>query len=125
LLHCPHSPSPYLQGEEGNAFYIVESGQLAAFKDGNPNPVMAYGPGDYFGELSLLGGDHQRAATVRARTDATLLVLDREGFRRLLGPLLPQLQEFAKTYTGHRTRLGKVRTTRCPACSESNMITHG
>ena len=70
---------------------------------------MAYGPGDYFGELSLLGGDHKRAATVRARTDATLLVLDREGFRRLLGPLLPQLQEFAKTYTGHRTRLGKVR----------------
>lgn len=60
-----HKRTPNPQGEEGHAFYIVESGQLAAFKDGGPAPVMAYGPGDYFGELALLRSDSRRAATVR------------------------------------------------------------
>jgi hypothetical protein len=34
-----------LQGERGHAFYIVESGQLSAFKDNSPLPVLSYGPG--------------------------------------------------------------------------------
>lgn len=35
-----------MQGERGHAFYIVESGQLSAFKDNQPLPVMSYGPGE-------------------------------------------------------------------------------
>lgn len=34
-----------VQGERGHAFYIVESGQLSAFKDNSPLPVLSYGPG--------------------------------------------------------------------------------
>jgi hypothetical protein len=34
-----------VQGERGHAFHIVESGQLSAFKDNQPLPVMSYGPG--------------------------------------------------------------------------------
>jgi hypothetical protein len=37
-----------LQGERGHAFYIVESGQLSAFKDNQPLPVMSYGPGRHY-----------------------------------------------------------------------------
>ena len=33
------------QGERGHAFYIVESGQLSAFKDNATLPVLSYGPG--------------------------------------------------------------------------------
>jgi hypothetical protein len=64
---APSHPTPPPQGEEGNAFYIVESGQLAAYKDGGPTPVLAYGPGDYFGELALIRDDARRAATVGCR----------------------------------------------------------
>lgn len=34
-----------LQGERGHTFYIVESGQLSAFKDNATLPVLSYGPG--------------------------------------------------------------------------------
>lgn len=66
-------------------------------------PVHA---GDYFGELALLPGGNTRAATVRARTDVSLLVLDRANFESLLGPLMPQLQASAKNYTGYSVKHG-------------------
>jgi CRP/FNR family transcriptional regulator/CRP/FNR family cyclic AMP-dependent transcriptional regulator len=40
-------------------------------------------PGDFFGEMSLLDGE-PRSATVTARTDVRLLVVDRFHFWRLL-----------------------------------------
>ncbi|WIA19038.1 hypothetical protein OEZ85_003698 [Tetradesmus obliquus] len=98
----PKGTAVVTQGERGHAFYIVESGQLSAFKDNQPLPVMSYGPGDYFGELALLPGGNTRAATVRARSDVSLLVLDRANFESLLGPLLPQLEAAAKNYAGYR-----------------------
>lgn len=58
--------------------------------------------GDYFGELALLPGGTTRAATVRARSEVSLLVLDRQNFEKLLGPLLPQLETAAKKYSGYR-----------------------
>lgn len=62
--------------------------------------------GDYFGELALLPGGNTRAATVRARTDVSLLVLDRPNFENLLGPLMPQLQAASKHYTGYKPKQG-------------------
>jgi hypothetical protein len=43
----PEQVRQCLQGERGHAFYIVESGQLSAFKDNQPLPVMSYGPGGH------------------------------------------------------------------------------
>jgi hypothetical protein len=62
--------------------------------------------GDYFGELALLPGGNTRAATVRARTDVSLLVLDRANFESLLGALMPQLQAASKNYTGYKPKQG-------------------
>lgn len=70
-----------VQGEAGDAFYAIGSGQVEVEEDGRPVPGL--GPGAYFGEIALLL-DTPRTATVRARTMVRAYRLDREGFDRLL-----------------------------------------
>jgi len=47
---------------------------------------MEYGPGTYFGERALLMND-VRAASIVATSNMNCLSLERETFRRMLGPL--------------------------------------
>ena len=65
------------QGEVGDSFFVVASGQLAVTRDGEP--VRTLQRGDYFGELALLD-DAPRAATVRAVTPCRLFAVPRSAF---------------------------------------------
>jgi cAMP-dependent protein kinase regulator len=74
------------EGEPGDNFYLLESGEAQAFKAGVEKSVKDYSRGDYFGELALLD-DKPRAASVVAKTDVKVAKLGRDGFKRLLGPV--------------------------------------
>jgi cAMP-dependent protein kinase regulator len=74
------------EGEAGDAFYLLESGEAEAYKAGVEKPVKHYERGAYFGELALLD-DKPRQASVVAKTEVKLARLDRAGFKRLLGPV--------------------------------------
>lgn len=56
----------FQQGEEGERFYLVESGNLKAYKvineGSDPIEVYDYKEGDYFGELSLLKSQPRQAS---------------------------------------------------------------
>ncbi|KAI8070627.1 cAMP dependent protein kinase regulatory subunit [Gilbertella persicaria] len=69
------------QGAVGDYFYIVESGNLDCFINGNK--VTSYGPGGSFGELALMY-NAPRAASIVAVTDCVLYALDRVTFRSIL-----------------------------------------
>lgn len=69
------------QGQEGDSFYAVSSGQFEVTIDGEYRHAL--GPGAFFGEIALLL-DVPRTATVAARTPARVFRLDREGFDALL-----------------------------------------
>ena len=69
------------QGEIGDAFYAISSGQVEVLEDGVR--VRTMGPGDHFGEIALLL-DTPRTATVRAITPVRAFRLDREGFDKLV-----------------------------------------
>lgn len=70
------------QGEEGDFFYIVESGLVEFSVNGQVVGDPA-GAGSSFGELALMYNS-PRAATVKATKDTALWALDRLTFRRIL-----------------------------------------
>ena len=78
------------EGEEGNTFYIIISGEAEATKalsaGAAPTKVMQYRAGDYFGELALLKSG-VREANVVAVGQLKVASIDRDCFKRLLGPL--------------------------------------
>ena len=69
------------QGEVGDAFYAIRSGQVEVVADGTI--VRTLGPGSYFGEVALLL-DVPRTASVVAKTPVRAYRLGREGFDRLV-----------------------------------------
>ena len=75
------------QGEEGDVLYLVDSGELdceKVFKAGDkPTYLKTYKAGESFGELALLY-NAPRAATIRAKTNATCWALDRECFNNIV-----------------------------------------
>lgn len=90
------------QGDAGEVFYILVEGEAEAFLKGDDKKsVMKYTPGDYFGELALLR-DEPRAATVKAKVDSKMIVLDRGSFKRLLGPLDDILKRNMATYQSYQ-----------------------
>ncbi len=83
----PAGQNVITQGEEGDVLYLVDSGELdceKVFKAGDPPTYLkTYKPGESFGELALLY-NAPRAATIRAKTDATCWALDRECFNNIV-----------------------------------------
>lgn len=73
-------------GDPGDSLYLVHTGEVEMFvKDhtGEKIVLMIAGPGDLFGELSLLDNG-PRAATAVALQDTELLVLDRGDLLRFV-----------------------------------------
>jgi CRP/FNR family transcriptional regulator, cyclic AMP receptor protein len=86
------------QGDLGQEFALIVSGEADVVKDGVP--VATIGAGDYFGEVALLDSI-TRTASVVARTDLVLEVLDRRGFNTLLDDL-PRLSRSILKGLAHR-----------------------
>lgn len=73
------------EGEEGQAIYIVLSGEVLICRQGEPETgrLATLGPGTFFGDLALLD-DAPRTAQARAADDCQLVVFFRADFLGLM-----------------------------------------
>jgi CRP/FNR family transcriptional regulator len=76
----------FREGDQGEEMFLVREGAILVSKavTGKVEQVLArFGPGDFFGEMSLFDRA-PRSATIQADTDAALLVLDRQALQQMI-----------------------------------------
>lgn len=100
------------QGETGDKFYILVEGKadvLVEAAGGGQVLVNQLGPGNYFGEMALLG-DGIRAATVKVsgEGDAKIVALDNNAFTKLVNDSR-QLREELIQIVEQRRKANEVR----------------
>lgn len=89
------------QGEVGTGFFIVVDGRVRVVRDGAT--LATLGPGEFFGELSVLDGQ-PRVAQVVAEVPTTCLALASWDFERVL------LEHPALALTIVRELAGRLRS---------------
>ena len=89
LIETPASTTVFAQGDAGDRFYAIESGEAAVEIDAEETTRL--GAGDFFGEIALLR-DVPRTATVRALSDLRLYAIERDDFIAAVTGHAPSLQ---------------------------------
>ncbi len=81
----PKNKIIFTESTHGNTLYILVSGRIKIFgQTGKRKKIFTYlEPGEFFGELALLG-EKIRSASAETVLDSELLVIDRKNFIRLL-----------------------------------------
>lgn len=97
-VHVEAGRTVIRQGDLGQEFALIVQGEAEIVKDGVV--VATIGPGTYFGEVALLDSV-TRTASVVAKSDLVLEVIDRRGFNTLLDDL-PRLSRSILKGLAHR-----------------------
>jgi MFS family permease len=88
----PAGATVFSQGDAGDLYYVVESGEVDVLGDGRL--LATLGPGEGFGEIALLRSS-PRTATVVARTDVRLRALSSAHFLAVVMGYTPSAQKAA------------------------------
>lgn len=102
------------EGELGDSYYIIDSGEAEVYRtdpfSGETSKVDDIGPGDAFGEESLLQNAY-RNATITMKTPGQLLVLDKNDFDMLLKPHI--IEEISAMKTQALVKAGQAKLLDC------------
>ena len=99
----------FVEGEPAMSFYVVEQGEVEVLRrdaEGQQSLLAVFGPGEFFGEISLLDGS-VRIGSVRARTAVEVLVMGKEVFSQISGALTPFRNVIAQALRWRRPRLNR------------------
>lgn len=102
------------EGDEGDKFYIVESGEVIISRvvDDQPVEISRREPGEYFGEIALLQ-NRPRTATVSASVDTQLLSLRAAQFQELTSHFM-QLGDTISRTSSRRLSFVQAAKSRVP-----------
>ena len=71
-----------IKGETGSGMYFINRGEAETL-DENNHAIRTLRQGDFFGEIALLLSQ-PRTASVRAKTECDLFILEQSDFKRIL-----------------------------------------
>lgn len=96
LRECTYEPGEWVfrEGDTSDSLYIIESGSVDVIKEegqAEKTALANLGPGEFFGEMSLIKRQ-SRTASIRAADSTVLLKLSKNNFQEMLS-------------TNHRTSL--------------------
>jgi len=83
---CSGGEVVFHEGDESDKLYIVDTGQVSVFRQdpaGLQVIVRLLGPGRFFGETGVLRGE-PRNATVRANTNTTFFIIEKENCEEMM-----------------------------------------
>jgi small-conductance mechanosensitive channel len=95
------------QGTPGDSLYLIRSGRAeveVSGAGGSRATVAELGPGDFFGEMSLLTGE-PRSATVVATEETEVVVVDRDGLAPILASDLGIVDQLSEHLEERRSEL--------------------
>ena len=93
------------EGEPGSSLFLIVSGHVKVFtkdENGGHIPLAQLGPGDFFGEVSLLTG-RPRTATITAREPVMAIELAKESIDRI-AETHPEVRSVLEEFYERRTR---------------------
>lgn len=99
------------EGDPGDTFYLLRQGTVdvrVSGAGGRETHVADLHAPAFFGEMSLLTGE-PRSATVRARSDARLLVVERFGFEQLFRSRPEFAEEVCRVLAERQSNLRELR----------------
>lgn len=97
------------QGELGHEFILILDGNARVEREGTV--LTRLGPGDYFGEMSLIDGK-PRTADVTAETPVAALVMHLTAFNSVLDEI-PELRKRILVTLSERLRAADARLADC------------
>jgi len=102
---------PIRQNERGDSFYIIKSGRVDVVVEkssGESAVVATLGPGNFFGEMSLLTGA-ARTASIHVKDDAEFIVIDKVSFRSTLANNPPIAESLSQILSERQAGLDAER----------------
>jgi small-conductance mechanosensitive channel/CRP-like cAMP-binding protein len=96
------------QDDPGNSMFVVCDGEMEVVIEPGARRVATIGRPGFFGEMSLLAGA-PRSATVRALTDATLMEISTDAFRRFVLEKPDVLERISASALRRRDELARTR----------------
>ncbi len=96
------------QGAPGASMFVVCTGEVDVVLEPGGQRLATIGPAGFFGEMSLLTGA-PRTATVRALTDALLLEIRSQDFRRFVLERPAVLEPVSAAAIRRRDELDRTR----------------
>ena len=79
-VDVPEGQAVAREGRFGHEFFVIVDGTAVVVR--GDTEIAKLGPGDFFGEMALVGGE-QRMATVTATSPMRVLVMTRQSFREI------------------------------------------